>query len=164
MLTIRLSRKGQRNRPMYRLIISENAKDPYDKPLEFLGSYNPYSKELDAKEERIRYWLGQGAGMSPSVNNLLISKNIIDGKKVKASKGGQPEQTATQETAGGEEAATESQETEGETQETAEEASPAEAESAETGQEAPAQEGSEEPTEEQPQDSGETENSEEENQ
>src|SRR6056297_3724349 len=92
MLTIRLSRKGQRNRPMYRLVISEKNKDTYDRPLEFLGSYNPYSKELQAKEERIKYWVGQGAGMSPSVNNLLISQNIIEGQKIKASKSGKGEQ------------------------------------------------------------------------
>lgn len=74
---------------MYRLVISEKAKDTYDRPLEFLGSYNPYSKELKVKEERVHYWLDRGAGMSPTVNNLLISQNIIEGKKVKASRAGE---------------------------------------------------------------------------
>ena len=86
MLTIRLSRIGKKNKPMYRLVISEKARDPYGRALEILGSYNPYTKELQVKKERINYWLNQGSGMSPTVNNLLVEKSIIKGKKVKASK------------------------------------------------------------------------------
>lgn len=85
MLTIRLSRVGKKNAPMYRLIISEKSKDPYGKVLEILGSYNPHSKELQAKADRIKYWLGKGSGISPTVNNLLIEKGIIEGEKMKAS-------------------------------------------------------------------------------
>jgi small subunit ribosomal protein S16 len=85
MLTIRLSRIGKKNAPMYRLIISENARDPWGKSLEILGSYNPYSKELQAKADRIKYWISKGAQMSPTVNNLLLDKKIIEGKKKKAS-------------------------------------------------------------------------------
>jgi small subunit ribosomal protein S16 len=85
MLTIRLSRTGKKNKPMYKLVISEKSKDPYGKALEILGSYNPHSKELQAKADRINYWIGQGAGMSASVNNLLVEKEIIKGEKVKAS-------------------------------------------------------------------------------
>jgi len=86
MLTIRLSRIGKKNKPMYRLVISEKRRDPYGRSLEILGSFNPHTKDLQAKGERIKYWLGQGAQMSPTVNNLLIEKGIIEGKKVKASK------------------------------------------------------------------------------
>ena len=86
MLKIRLSRIGKKNKPLYRLIISESAKDPYGRSLEILGSYNPYSKELIVKKEKIEYWIKNGAGMSPTVNNLLIEKNIISGEKTKASK------------------------------------------------------------------------------
>ncbi len=85
---------------MYRIIISEKSRDTYYKPLEFLGSYNPYNKELKARGDRIKYWLSQGAGMSPTVNNLLISQNVIEGEKVKASKSGnkENEEKASQET------------------------------------------------------------------
>ena len=86
MLTIRLSRIGKKNKPMYRLVISEKARDPYGRALEILGSYNPYTKELVCKDDRINYWIGQGSGMSNTVNNLLIEKGIIKGKKVKATK------------------------------------------------------------------------------
>ena len=97
MLTIRLSRIGKKNEPMYRLIISEKTKDPYGRALEILGSYNPYTKEFQAKEERIKYWLSQGSGMSPTVNNLLVEKGIIKNKKVKASKSGKKKKAGKEE-------------------------------------------------------------------
>ena len=88
MLTIRLSRIGKTKKPMYRLVISEKARDTFGKALEILGSYNPFSKDLNVKKERIEYWLSVGAQMSPTVNNLLVEKQIIKGKKVTASKPG----------------------------------------------------------------------------
>ena len=86
MLTIRLSRIGKKKKPIYRLIISEKAKDPYGRALEILGTYNPFTKELAVKQDRIEHWLKNGSGMSPTVNNLLIEKKIIKGDKVTASK------------------------------------------------------------------------------
>lgn len=79
---------------MYRLVISERGRDLYGQSLEILGSYNPHSKELQAKTERINYWLGKGAGMSPTVNNLLVGKGIIKGEKIKASKTGKKAEAA----------------------------------------------------------------------
>jgi small subunit ribosomal protein S16 len=86
MLAIRLSRIGKKNMPMYRLIINEKARDPYGKALEILGSYNPFSKALEAKKERIEHWLAKGAKMSPTVNNLLVEKGIIKGEKIKVTR------------------------------------------------------------------------------
>jgi len=90
MLAIRLSRVGKKNKPLYRVIISEKHKDLYGKSLEILGSYNPHTKELKVNAEKIKYWISKGAGMSNTVNNLLIEKKIIEGKKVKASKDKKP--------------------------------------------------------------------------
>ncbi len=88
MLVIKLSKVGKTNKKMFRLIISEKSRDPYGNVLEILGSYNPYSKELSAQAERIKYWLSQGAQMTPTVNNLLVGQKMIEGKKVVASKPG----------------------------------------------------------------------------
>jgi small subunit ribosomal protein S16 len=73
---------------MYRLIVSEKTKDPYGDVLEILGSYNPFTKELQAKTERIQFWISKGAQKSNTVNNLLIDKKVIEGTKIKASKAG----------------------------------------------------------------------------
>lgn len=89
MLAIKLSQTGKTNKKMFRLIISEKGRDPYGHVLENLGSYNPHSKELVAKAERINYWIGQGAQMTATVNNLLVGKGIVKGDKVTASKKGE---------------------------------------------------------------------------
>ncbi len=88
MLTIKLSKLGKKNKKVFRVIISEKGRDPYGNSLEILGSYNQYHKDLQVKAERINHWLARGAQMTPTVNNLLISKGIIEGKKVVASKPG----------------------------------------------------------------------------
>jgi small subunit ribosomal protein S16 len=89
MLTIRLSRIGKKKKPMYRLIVSENARDTHAKVLEILGSYNPFTKDLVAKNERINYWISKGSGLSVTVNNLLIDKGVIKGEKINAAKRGE---------------------------------------------------------------------------
>ena len=86
MLTIRLSRVGKKNKPTYRLIVSEKARDPYGRALEILGSYNPHTKDLQAKKERILHWINNGASLSATANNLLINNDIIEGKKIKTTK------------------------------------------------------------------------------
>jgi small subunit ribosomal protein S16 len=89
MLMIKLSKVGKTNKKVFRLIISEKSRDPFGRVLENLGSYNPYTKELQAKEDRIKHWLERGAQMTATVNNLLVGKNVISGEKVTASKPGE---------------------------------------------------------------------------
>lgn len=84
MLTIRLARVGKKKQPNYRLIINEKSKDTYGDFLENLGFYNPRTKETNLKVERIKYWLSKGAQTSNTVHNLLVSKDVIKAKKVKA--------------------------------------------------------------------------------
>jgi small subunit ribosomal protein S16 len=86
MLIIRLSRIGKKKQPYYRLTITERHRDPYGRALEILGSYNPRSKKLQAKKERIEYWLNVGAQMTPTVNNLLVRNKVVKGKIIKASR------------------------------------------------------------------------------
>jgi len=84
MLTIRLSRTGKKGQPSYRLIVSEKARDPWGKYLELLGNFNPRTKELNAKKDRIEYWISKGAQMSPTANNILLKAGIVTGKKQKS--------------------------------------------------------------------------------
>ena len=90
MLTIRLSRVGKKNAPLYRVVISEKHKDLYGDSLEILGSYNPHTKELKIDADKTKHWISKGAGMSATINNLLLEKKIIEGKRVKASKDKKP--------------------------------------------------------------------------
>lgn len=90
MLAIKLSKTGKTNKKMFRLIISEKSRDPYGDVLENLGSYNPHTKELAARTERIKYWLSKGAKMTETVNNLLVVKGLIEGEKTRSPKAGKP--------------------------------------------------------------------------
>ena len=83
MLKIKLARIGKKKSPTYRLIISEVGRDPYGRILENLGNYNPRTKDLQVKAERINYWLSQGAQMTITVNNLLVGHKIITGNIIK---------------------------------------------------------------------------------
>ncbi|MFH1668027.1 MAG: 30S ribosomal protein S16 [Candidatus Komeilibacteria bacterium] len=86
MLTIRLSRTGKTKQPYYRIIVLEKSKDPWGDYKELLGNYNPRSKELVIKEDRIKYWVSVGAQMSNTVHNLMIKNNVIEEKPRKAVK------------------------------------------------------------------------------
>lgn len=86
MLTIRLSRRGKKRQPTYRIIISEKSKDPSGDFLDDLGFYNPKTKEIRLKNAEIEYWLSHGAQISPTVHNLLVDKGIIKKSKIKATK------------------------------------------------------------------------------
>ncbi len=86
MLVIRLQRIGKKNRPHYRLVVSEKSRDLAGRHLEILGNYDPIAnpKVVNLEAERIKHWLAVGAQPSASVHNLLVSNKIIEGKKVQA--------------------------------------------------------------------------------
>jgi len=84
MLIIRLTRRGRRNDPSFRLVVTERSNPVKGKFLEELGFYNPKLKERSFKKDRILYWLGKGAKASPTVHNLLVNETIISGPKVRA--------------------------------------------------------------------------------
>lgn len=86
MLRIRLSRMGRKSAPTYRFIISERTKDTLGDAKEIIGHYNPRSKEIGLKEDRVKYWLSVGAQPSATVHNLLVGQGLISEKKVKASR------------------------------------------------------------------------------
>lgn len=85
-----MAKVGKKNKKVFRIVISEKARDPYGRALEILGSYNPYNKELKVKSDRVNYWISQGSQMTPSVNNLFVDNKIVEAKKVKNSKVGTP--------------------------------------------------------------------------
>jgi small subunit ribosomal protein S16 len=86
MLKIKMARFGKKKQPTYRLIINEAGRDTYGKALENLGNYDPRSKKLDVKADRVKYWISVGAQLTDSVNNLLIANKVIEGKMLTVSK------------------------------------------------------------------------------
>jgi small subunit ribosomal protein S16 len=83
MLTIRFQRTGRKNDASFRIVVSEKARHPLaGNPLAVVGSHNPKTKQTIIKAEEVKHWLEKGAQASDTVNNLLVSKGVIQGKKV----------------------------------------------------------------------------------
>lgn len=82
MLKIRLQRIGKRGQAYFRVVVMEHTKKPKGKYLEDLGAYDPHKNEISVDAERVKYWLSHGAQASPTVNNLLVDRGVIEGKKV----------------------------------------------------------------------------------
>lgn len=83
MLKIRLQRVGRKHEPSFRLVLTDSKNSTKSGRFnEVLGSYDPRKSTESFKAERIKHWLSMGAGLTGTVNNLLIKKGIIRGKKV----------------------------------------------------------------------------------
>lgn len=83
MLKIRLQRTGRKNDPHFRLIVAESTLKPKTTQFaEILGHYNVKAGIFEAKADRVKHWMSVGAQTSPTVHNLLISKKVIEGKKI----------------------------------------------------------------------------------
>ena len=74
MLKIRLRQMGRTNRLVYRLVVA-NSRSPRDgKYLEMVGDYNPHIEGIDGInviEDRIQYWLDQGAKLTEKAERLV---------------------------------------------------------------------------------------------
>jgi len=103
MLKIRLLKTGRKNQPSYRIVVTDKRNSPQGGRFkEKLGFVNPFTKEKNLNEERIRYWLSVGAEPSDRVHNILIDANLIKGDKInvlkkKASSTGTKEESASTE-------------------------------------------------------------------
>lgn len=70
-VTIRLSRIGKKNAPIYRIVAIDSRKARDGQALENLGTYDPVKGAMiQFHEERLQAWLAQGARMSDTVKRL----------------------------------------------------------------------------------------------
>lgn len=84
MLVIRLFRVGNKNQPLFKIVVTDKTKPPRSgRFVEEVGFYNPLTKEKKFQAERIKYWLKSGAQPSDTVYNLLVVEKIIEGEKRK---------------------------------------------------------------------------------
>lgn len=79
MVKLRLARVGAKKRPLYRLVATDarNARD--GRFIEILGAYDPNTapKMTGLNEERVFYWLDNGARMSDTVLALLKGQGVL---------------------------------------------------------------------------------------
>ena len=83
MLVIRLFRVGKKNQPSFKIVVTDKRRSTRaGRFVEEIGFYNPLTKEKVLKSERLKYWISVGAKPSATVQNLLISEKITEGKKI----------------------------------------------------------------------------------
>ena len=84
MLTIRLTRKGKKNQPFFKIVVIDKRRSSKGgRAVEELGYVNPLTKKQSINKERVLYWLSVGAQASPRVHNLLVSEKIVKDAKIK---------------------------------------------------------------------------------
>ena len=73
---IRLARIGARKQPYYRIVVIEKDRARNGRSIEVVGTYNPRTNpaSVELKHDRIAYWRGVGARLSPTVEKL-VTKN-----------------------------------------------------------------------------------------
>ena len=73
MLVIRMRRAGAKNRPYFRVVVTESAEKRDGRFVEVLGHYNPRTKPetVDLDRERLDHWLKAGARPSDTVRTLV---------------------------------------------------------------------------------------------
>jgi small subunit ribosomal protein S16 len=70
---IRLARVGAPKQPYYRVVVIEKDRARNGRSIEVVGTYNPRTNPatVNLKHERITYWRGVGAQLSPTVAKLV---------------------------------------------------------------------------------------------
>ena len=75
MVVIRLARGGAKKRPFYNIVAADSRERRDGRYLERLGFYNPMAaggeQPLRVALDRVSYWQGVGAQLSPTVKRLV---------------------------------------------------------------------------------------------
>ncbi|HYS13635.1 MAG TPA: 30S ribosomal protein S16 [Burkholderiaceae bacterium] len=75
MVVIRLARGGAKKRPFFNIVATDSRNSRDGRFIERVGFYNPKSSEGETRfrvaVDRLTYWQGVGAQMSPTVARLV---------------------------------------------------------------------------------------------
>ncbi|PIE63403.1 MAG: 30S ribosomal protein S16 [Desulfobacter postgatei] len=70
---LRLTRKGTKKKPFYRIVAADIEAPRDGKFLEAVGTYDPMQDPaaVTLKQDRVQYWLDQGAKPTTTVKSIL---------------------------------------------------------------------------------------------
>jgi len=74
MVVIRLARGGSKKRPFYNIVVANSQQRRDGRFIERVGFYNPVAtkgESLRIAQDRLTYWQGVGAQLSPTVERLV---------------------------------------------------------------------------------------------
>jgi small subunit ribosomal protein S16 len=67
------------------MVVTDSKNGPQSgKFLELLGSYTVKSNTVVLKNDRILHWIANGAQVSDTAHNMLVTEKVIEGKKKNA--------------------------------------------------------------------------------
>jgi small subunit ribosomal protein S16 len=75
MIKVRLSRRGARNNPFYRIVVVDQKKQTKGKVLGIAGFWFPKKSLLNLKKEIIAEWLKKGAKLTSAVSKIINNQN-----------------------------------------------------------------------------------------
>ncbi len=81
MLVLRLKPIGKKKQISFRLVVAEKRSKLDGRFIEDLGFYNPKTDQFNFKAERVKARIKEGAQVSDTVYNLLVTSGIIEGAK-----------------------------------------------------------------------------------
>ena len=73
MVVIRLTRRGAKHRPFYRIVAIDREKARESRYIDLLGYYNPLTDPVDIRIDLVKYhdWIKKGAKPSQTVKSLI---------------------------------------------------------------------------------------------
>ena len=76
---IRLRRTGRKKQPTYRIVVADSRSPRDGKFIEVIGQYAPRQGEqaLNLKNDRVNYWLDNGAQPTDTVRSLLRKAGVL---------------------------------------------------------------------------------------
>ena len=82
-LKIRLTRKGDKKSPFYRVIVADSRAPRDGKFVEIIGTYNPLTEPAEIKidSEKAKKWISNGALPTDTARALLVKAGILEPKK-----------------------------------------------------------------------------------
>ena len=77
---IRLTRKGAKKKPFYRIVAADSEAPRDGRFLEVVGHYNPLTDpaQVTIDEEKLNKWVERGAKISETVRSLLRKKEVSE--------------------------------------------------------------------------------------
>ena len=80
MVRIRLRRMGRRNKPFYRIVVTDRRSPRDGESIDIIGHYNPLTDPatVSIDEEKALKWLRCGAQPTDTVRSLLGKLGIMD--------------------------------------------------------------------------------------
>ena len=81
MVVIRLARSGAKKRPFFNMVVTDSRNRRDGRFVERVGFYNPKASEnekgLVIDVERLAYWQGKGAQLSPTAARLVKQAAVV---------------------------------------------------------------------------------------